>query len=212
MIETESGSAVPPDDEQARPPQKSNRRYILLAAILVVVIVVVLVLLVAFGYPLLRQGEPTAIVDAEPALVPTFTPGPTKEPTNTPPPSPTPTAQVPVMLDTDDPAYGFVSAGARPSNEWTGFFGEVQDAQGNPREGVFVIVWYRDGTPASDAVSTDAAGLYEIRLAEAPLAGMWSIQLLAEDGSPVSKLYSFNTDEDTEAGVQNIQVIWQELQ
>jgi hypothetical protein len=115
------------------------------------------------------------------------------------------------MSDTDTPLFDFVSAGARPSTEWTGFFGEVLNAAGNPLSGVPLVVWYRDGTPASSVVTTDVDGRYEIRLAEAALAGSWSIQVLTEDGHPASKLFTFDTDENSETGIQQIQVIWQKL-
>jgi len=195
--------------EQTGSSRNSTRLYIILAVLLVVVIVVAAVLLVTKGLPALRgEGEPTVATDLAPTLAPTFTPAPTKEPTNTPLPSPSPTGEVPVMRNTDAPIFGFESAGARPGTEWTGFFGEVWDSQGNPMSGVAVVVWYRDGTPASSVVRTDDLGSYEIRLAAAPLSGEWSIQLLTDDGQPASKLFSFNTDENTETGVQQIQVIW----
>jgi hypothetical protein len=78
-------------------------------------------------------------------------------------------------------------------------------------EGVPVIVWYRDGQPASSPTPTDQDGNYEIVLADAPLAGTWTIQLLTEDGYPASKLFTFQTDEDTETGIQQIQVLWQQI-
>ena len=87
----------------------------------------------------------------------------------------------------------------------------MQDAQGEPLPGVPVIVWYRDGTRASEIVVTDETGSYEIRLAEAPLAGNWSIQLLTDDAQPASKLFSFDTDADSEAGIQQVQVLWSKI-
>ncbi len=104
-----------------------------------------------------------------------------------------------------------MSAGARPSAEWTGFFGQVTDAQGNPIPGVPLIVWYADGVAASPVVRTDADGNYEIRLANKPLAGVWSIQVLTDDMQAASKLQTFRTDENTETGIQNIQVLWQKV-
>ena len=115
------------------------------------------------------------------------------------------------MSDTDTPRFGYDTAGARPAEEWTGFFGNVVDTAGSPVAGVPVIVWYRDGQPASEPVLTDLNGYYEIVLAQAPLAGMWTIQLLTEDGYPASKLFSFQTDENTETGIQQIQVMWREI-
>ena len=115
------------------------------------------------------------------------------------------------MADTDDPLFDFESAGARPGVEWTGFFGQVSDSEGNPMSGVAVIIWYRDGQPASPVVETGEDGYYEIRLAEAPLAGFWSIQLLTDDNQPASKLFTFQTDENTETGVQQLQVLWKEI-
>jgi uncharacterized GH25 family protein len=115
------------------------------------------------------------------------------------------------MSDTDAPRFDFDGAGARPAEEWTGFFGNVVDAAGNPLAGVPVIIWYRDGQPASGPILTDQDGYYEIILAEAPLVGMWTIQVLTEDGYAASKLFSFNTDENTEAGIQQIQVNWREI-
>lgn len=199
---------------KAGPSQSSTRLYVLIAAALVVVIVVAGILLITKGLPALRKGEePTSVSEAKPApsLAPTFTPGPTREPTSTLPPAPPPTAEPPVMLDTDAPAFDFQSAGARPGVDWTGFFGQVLDSDGNPIAGASLIIWYRDGTPASDIAKTDANGNYEIRLADTPLSGSWSIQVLTADGKPASKLFTFNTDEDTKAGVQQIQVLWEKV-
>lgn len=202
------------DSGQKSPSQNPMRLYILIAAVLVVVIVVIVVLLVTVGIPALKgEEEPTVStgVESTATAVPTFTPGPTKEPTNTPLPSASPTASAPVMADTDNPLFDFESAGARPGVEWTGFFGQVSDAEGNPKPGVSVIIWYRDGQPASPVVKTNDDGYYEIRLAEAPLAGFWSIQILTDDNQPASKLFTFQTDENTETGVQQIQVLWKEI-
>jgi hypothetical protein len=204
------GASRPEPAPQGNP----NRLYIIIAVVLVIVIVVIAVLLITKGLPALRgETEPTATTEvaATTTPVPTFTPGPTKAPTNTPPPAPTATLEAPVMLDTDDPAFEFVSAGARPGVDWTGFFGQVLDAGEEPLSGISVIIWYRDGTPASDIVTTDESGSYEVRLADAPLAGTWSIQLLADDWQPASKLFTFQTDENTETGVQQIQVIWKQV-
>jgi hypothetical protein len=200
---------------QGSPSRNPNRRYILIAAILVVVIVVAIILLVTQALPALRgEPEPTevpteeATEEATSTPVPTFTPPPTPEPTDTPPP---PTASAPVMKDTDTPIFGFESAGARPSVQWTGFFGQVLDSAGDPMPGISVIVWYRDGQPASPVTQTNEDGYYEIHLAEAPLAGTWTIQLLEDDGEPASKLFTFETDENTETGIQQIQVMWKEI-
>ena len=209
MSETESMNSG-----QAGPSRGVPRGYIVVAGVLVVVIVVAIILLLSGGLPGSNgTEEPTAVAEAEGTAtpVPTFTPGPTQPPTNTPPPPPTPTLSAPVMLDTDAPLFEFDSAGARPSTEWTGFFGQVLDAQGQPLSGVSVVVWYRDGVPASDVVTTDEQGAYEIQLAEAPLAGTWSIQVLTDDWQPASKLFTFNTDTDTTSGVQQIQVIWKRI-
>jgi hypothetical protein len=35
--------------------------------------------------------------------------------------------------------------------------------------------------------------------------------LLTEDGYPASKLYTFETDEDTEGGIQQVQVLWRQI-
>jgi hypothetical protein len=200
-------------DEQAGPTRNSNRLYIIIAAILLVIIVVAGVLLITQGLPgLIGRQEPTATMEPQPTAtrVPTFTPGPTKEPTDTPPPL-SPTAPALSMSDTESPIFDFESAGARPGAGWTGFFGQVHDTAGGPVEGVLVIVWYRDGQPASPAVPTDGGGNYEIRLADGPLTGTWTVQLLSADGSPASKLFTFETDENTETGVQQIQVIWKQI-
>lgn len=198
---------------QTDPSRNPNRLYILIAAILVVVIIVAVVLLITQGLPALRgeqQATATTEVQATATQVPTFTPRPTQEPTNTVP-APSPTTPSLAMFDTDSPVFDFESAGARPSVDWTGFFGQVQDAAGNPLEGVPVIVWYRDGEPASPIVRSGPDGSYEIRLADAPLAGTWTIQLLTNDNQPASKLFTFQTDEDTETGIQQIQVIWKQI-
>jgi len=202
------------DTGQEQPPRNSNRMYIIAAAVLLVVIVVATVLLVTQGIPALTgDKEPTAAAGIEPTAtqVATFTPGPTKAPTNTPVPPPSPKPPPLTMSDTDTPIFDFESAGARPGVDWTGFFGNVLDTADNPVAGVPVIVWYRDGQPASSPLQTDQDGYYEILLADAPLAGMWTIQLLTEDGYPASKLFTFETDENTETGIQQVQVMWQEI-
>lgn len=202
------------DPAPDKPPRNPNILYIVLAAVLLIVIVVAAILLITQGIPaLMGEKEPTPAAEVEPTATPvaTFTPAPTKEPTNTPEPSPSPVPPPLVMADTETPTFDFQSAGARPGQEWTGFFGQVIDAAGNPVAGVPVIIWYRDGQPASEPTQTDQDGYYEIVLADAPLAGMWTIQLLTGDGYPASKLFTFQTDEDTETGIQQIQVMWQEI-
>lgn len=202
------------DASPEKPSRNPNLMYIIAAAVLLVVIVVASILLITQGIPaLMGDDEPTAGAEIEPTAtqVATFTPGPTKEPTNTtvPPPSPTPPPLV--MSDTDSPIFDFESAGARPGLEWTGFFGTVLDASDNPVVGAPVIVWYRDGQPASEPTETDQDGYYEIVLANAPLAGMWTIQVLTEDGYAASKLFTFQTDENTDTGIQQIQVLWRKI-
>jgi hypothetical protein len=192
-------------------PGGSTRLYIAIAAILIVIIVVAAVLLITLGLPALRgEREPTAapVVQATATTVPTFTPGPTKEPTLTPEPTYPPAIEAPVMADIEDPLYVLEGAAARPGVDWTGFFGTVQDAAGNPLADVPLIVWYRDGQPASPVVRTNLDGSYEIRLADAPLSGTWTIQVLDDGGQPASKLLTFQTDENVESGIQQIQVIW----
>ena len=203
-----------PDAAPQKPSRNPNLMYIMAAAVLLVVIVLASILLITKGIPaLLGDEEPTATAEIQPTAtsVATFTPGPTKEATHTPLPPPSPTPPPLVMSDTDAPVFGFESAGARPGKEWTGFFGNVLDTAGSPVAGVPVIIWYRDGQPASEPIQTDQDGYYEIVLADAPLAGMWTIQLLTEDGYPASKLFTFQTDEDTEVGIQQIQVMWREI-
>ena len=198
---------------QKKPSQNSNRTYIIAAAVLLVVIVVTSVLLITQGIPaLLGEKEPTPTA-AEPAStqVPTFTPPPPTEPAEEPLASPAPTFPSLTMSDTDAPLYTYQGAGARPGADWTGFFGQVLDAAGNPAGGVPIIVWYRDGQPASSPTWTDQDGNYEIVLADAPLAGLWTIQVLTAEGNPASKLLSFETDENTETGIQQIQVMWQQI-
>jgi len=205
----------PPDPEG---PRNVNRRYILIAALLLVIILVAAILLLVFGLPALR-GETDATdvptIAASPSPVPTFTAPPatatTRAPTPTLVPSPEPTGPELVMRDTDTPIYEFDSAGARPSAEWTGFFGQVLDTAGQPVADVFVVVWYPDGQPAADPVQTGADGSYEIRIAEAPHAGSWSVQVLTADYEPASKLVTFMTDEDTAQGVQQVNVIWRQI-
>ncbi len=200
-----------PSSEQPSPSRNPDRPYIILAAILLVIIVVAAVLLITQGIPGLRgEEEPTAVtgVEATATQVPTLTPPPPKEPTDTPP---APTPEGPIMQDTDTPLFDFVSAGARPGVEWTGFFGQVLDTIGEPLEGVSVIIWYRDGQPASPVVQTGKDGYYEVHLADAPLAGTWTIQLLTDDNQPASKLFTFETDENTKTGIQQLQVIWKQI-
>jgi hypothetical protein len=210
-------------DGERGPSRNPTVLYIIVAALLVVIIVIAAYFLITKGLPALKGGsEPTAVA-AGPATstpVPTFTPGPTRSPTNTPPPAPSPTLAVPAMLDTNTPLFELKSAGGRPSTEWTGFFGQVLDAQGNPLAGVPLILWYSEpeGRPAelvhapdSPIVRTAADGSFEMRLADAPYGGTWSIQVLTDDGGPASKLFTFQTSDNPQAGFQQIQVIWQKV-
>jgi hypothetical protein len=199
-------SGTDAESEQADPEPRSMRIYILLALALVAVIVILAAFLIARGRGNKEAATPTIVPTA--TIGATLTPLPTQAPAETLPPPLTP---IPVMADTDTPIYDFVSAGARPSAEWTGFFGQVTDAQGKPISGVSLIVWSAGGAAASPVVKTDADGNYEIRLAEKPLAGAWSIQVLTDDMQAASKLQTFQTDENADTGIQNIQVLWQKV-
>jgi hypothetical protein len=208
---------------EKRPSRNPTALYIIVAALLVVIIVVAAFLLITKGLPALRGDQkPTTVAESETTAtaVPTFTPAPTRPPTDTPPPTPLPTMAVPAMLDTDTPSFGLKSAGGRPSTEWTGFFGQVVDVQGKPLAGVPVIVWYAEAegrpaellnSPDSPIVRTAADGGYEMRLADAPYHGTWSIQVLTDEGGPASKLFTFETSDNPQTGLQQIQVMWQEL-
>jgi hypothetical protein len=211
------------NDAGGKPPRNPTVLYVIVAALLVVIIVIAAYLLVTKGLPALREGEePTSVAGGEMTAtpVPTFTPGPTHAPTHTPLPAPSPTLGVPVMQDTDAPLFELKSAGGRPSTEWTGFFGEVLDSHGDPFAGVPLIVWYAEAegraaelvnSSDSPIVKTAADGSYEMRLADAPFGGVWSIQVLTADGGPASKLFTFETSDSPDTGFQQIQVIWQEL-
>jgi hypothetical protein len=196
--------------EQASPsPQpRSTRIYIIAAVILVAVIILAAVILITRDRDKGEEVAFTPTVEPEITLIPTFTPGPKPAPTSTPPPAVPP---VPIMGNTDTPLYDFVSAGARPGTDWTGFFGQVTDAQGNPLAGVPVVIWYPDGVLAAEVVHTDKDGNYEIHLADGALAGLWSIQVLTADMQPASKLQTFRTDDNTQTGIQQIQVLWQKV-
>jgi hypothetical protein len=205
-------SEATPTELGSRGPDRGPvRLYIIIAAILVVLIVVAVVLLVTRGLPALRgEEEPTGSAALQPtvALLATFTPPPalTTEPTALP------TSATPQMAAPETTLYVFLSAGARPGADWTGFFGTVEDASGDPLPGVPLVVWYRDGQPASPVVETGEDGDYEIRLADLPLAGIWTLQVLTDDGQPASELVTFQTDENIETGIQQIQVLWQRAQ
>jgi len=187
----------------AGPKRRSTRIYALVALALVAVIVILAAILIAKGRGKKETATPTA------TFSPTSTPGSAQVPADTP--LPVEVAPSLIMTGTDNPVFDFVSAGARPSTEWTGFFGQVTDAQGKPLSDVPLIVWYADGTPASPVVRTDENGNYEIRLADGVLAGVWSIQVLTDDMQAASKLQTFRTDKSTETGIQNIQVLWQKV-
>ena len=210
-------------DGGAFPPRNPTVLYVIVAALLVVIIVIAAYLLITKGLPALRgDEEPTALaVEKSTATsVPTFTPEPTQPPTDTALALASPTVALLVMQDTDAPLFDLQSAGGRPSTEWTGFFGQVLDAQGNPMADVPLILWYAEAegraaelvnSPDSPVVRTGADGSYEMQLADVPFGGVWSIQVLTDDRGPASKLFTFETSGDPEAGFQQIQVIWQEL-
>lgn len=195
--------------EQEGAPQDPLRPYMLAAAALLVVIIIAAILIFTVGLPALRsegrESEATVVTASAmraPTLTASLTPG------STPTPSPWPTMPALVMTDTDDPAFEFVSAGGRPSLDWTGFFGRVLDADGRPLPGAPVVIWTEDGQPIVPPARTDESGNYEIRLAEAPQAGVWTIQVLTAAGQPASRLFTFQTDADAQTGIQQIQVIW----
>jgi hypothetical protein len=207
---TREGSASP---EGA--PQDVLRPYVLAAVALLVIIVVAAILILTVGLPAMRgesQETAAAGVGASATIVPpTSTLNPTPEPTLTLSPSPWPTMPALVLSDTDDPLFEFVSAGGRPGREWTGFFGQVLDAGGQPLLGVPVVVWGGDGRPAAPPVRTHGNGDYEIHLADAPRAGSWTIQVLTAGGQPASKPFTFQTDDNSKTGIQQIQVIWKRV-
>jgi len=179
---------------------------------LLLLIVVVGALLISKGIPaLIGEKEPVALSPTEPpvTLVPTFTPESVQPPAVLPT-EPPPTRSAPVMSEPVTPLFDFDSAGARPGVEWTGFFGQVFDATGRPMPGIWLIVW-QDRNPASPAVQTDENGYYEIHLADKPLAGTWSIQVLTDDWQAASKVFTFETDTDTQTGIQQIQVLWKQI-
>jgi hypothetical protein len=208
---------------QKGPARNPMTLYIVVAVLLLVIIIVVVVLIVTKGIPALQGNrEPTAVTQGGTTVtpVPTFTAGPTRPPTDTPLPAPSPTIGVPAMVDPDTPIFELASAAARPSTEWTGFFGQVLDAQGKPLAGVPLIIWYSDpegrpaellNSPDSPIARTDADGSYEMQLASAPYQGTWTIQVLTDDGGPASKLFTFETSDNPETGFQQIQVIWKKL-
>ena len=209
-------SEVQPTENGSEEPSRGPvRLYIVVAAILVTIIAISAILLITNGLPGLRgEGEPTASAALQPTatLQVTFTPRPTQAATATPEPPPRPTDTGPLMAVPETPLYVCQSAGARPGVDWTGFFGTVVDASGAPLAGVPLIVWYLNGQPASPVVATGADGYYEIRLDSVPVAGTWTIQILTEDGQAASELVTFQTDENTETGIQQIQVLWQRAQ
>lgn len=204
----------------AAPPRNPTVLYIIVAALLVVIIVIAAYLLITKGLPALRGSEEPTALAVEDTPVATFTPRPTQPPTNTPLPVASPTLELPVMQDTDAPLFDLQSAGGRPSTEWTGFFGQVLDAQGSPLADVPLVIWYAEAegrvaelvnSPDSPVVRTGSDGSYEMQLADVPFGGTWSIQVLAADYGPASKLFTFETSGDPANGFQQIQVIWQEL-
>lgn len=149
-----------------------------------------------------------------PAALPTITPapGPTTVPEPTRPITPT-AAPTLVMADPETPLYDIDDTGAMTSTLWTGFLGQVLDAQDRPLAGVPLIVWAAEpaGSPASPVIETDATGSYEIRLAAGPAAGAWSIQVLTADWRPASRLQTFYTGGDVDSGVQHIWVVWKQV-
>ena len=232
LDETGTTDQAPPEFNEGgevggpvEPPRSPIRWYMVAAALLVVVIVVALVLLLT--NVLSGPGgdvEPTAVTEIEatatsaPTSAPAVAPSPSLEPTDTPLPMPTDTPPAFVMTDTYPILFTYESAGARPSTEWTGFFGQVLAANGDPLADVSLIVLYPggvpvelEGVPTSPLVKTGADGSYEIRLAEGALADTWSLAVVTPDGLPASEFLTFRTDTDTEAGVQQIQVIWREM-
>ena len=228
LDETGTTDQAPPEFNEGgevggpvEPPKSPIRWYMVAAALLVVVIVVALVLLLTnvLSGP---EGdvEPTAVteIEATATSAPAVAPSPSLEPTDTPLPMPTDTPPAFVMTDTYPILFTYESAGARPSTEWTGFFGQVLAANGDPLADVSLIVLYPggvpvelEGVPTSPLVKTGADGSYEIRLAEGALADTWSLAVVTPDGLPASEFLTFRTDTDTEAGVQQIQVIWREM-
>lgn len=201
----------PAQDDIPTPAKSSNRGYVIAAVVLVIVIVVCIILLITEAIPALRGTRTTKVVaESTATTAPTSTRTPATEQVETPATTDREPAG-PIMQDTDTPLYDFVSAGARPAVDWTGFFGKVEDTAGAPVQGLTVIVWDESGRPTVPPVKTDPAGAYEVRLADGPRAGLWSIQLLTNDNRPASHAFSFRTDTDTQGGIQQIQVLWKEI-
>ena len=151
-----------------------------------------------------------------PTATATFTPTPSPPPTNTPPPtdtpSPAPVPPTPTPLPTDTPTpvpvvYPFII-------KETGQFGTthlnfdvfiaITNADNNPLDGFRVIATHNSGLQLESANSVRAwtensgamhykAGNIKFTAPNSP-TGLWNLQLIDSDGSPVGPPIEFSFD------------------
>jgi hypothetical protein len=136
-------------------------------------------------------------------------PEPTVEKSPVPTYTPTAESAPPVPVTEPAPAYQLRDAPlAGPDCDWTGFFGTVWDATGQPQAGVQIGIWDENDNLIAISIS-GPDGKYERQISEKPLAGTWALRVLV-DGGPASDSYAFRSDEDCRSGQQRFQIDWEQ--
>lgn len=132
-----------------------------------------------------RTIVPTSTLTFTPSFTPTFTPSVTftASPTETTAP-PTPTEDLSNILFTPQPGMPiYRDAFLHPGCEWFGVAGQVVGQNGEPLIGLTIKVTGDSGTAISVTGSNTGYGTsgFEAQLGLAPLAGTYTIQIVAAD-------------------------------
>lgn len=139
-------------------------------------------------------GSPTYIVT--PTRTATPTPSPISTPTRTP--SPTPTSS-------GTPAWQFQADGmivGQPDCSRTSLGGTIRDESGLPLAGVRVKAWAPEWGQAISAPS-DAAGHWEIHIADVPYRARWQLAIVNDAGQMISPIVGqmYTPDHQPAAGI-----------
>jgi hypothetical protein len=181
---------------------KTRRLYLTIVGVLIACICLMLAVVLAGPRLGLAPAQSPPAGETLPV-----SPQPTTE--RSPVPTYTPTAETAPPVPGTEPALAYQlgdAPRAGPSCDWTGFFGTVRDAAGQPLAGVQVGIWDESNSLVAISIS-GPDGKYERQLSATPLAGIWTLRVLV-DGKPASEPYAFRTDGDCRSGRQRFQIDW----
>lgn len=146
---------------------------------------------------------PSETPTATPAITQTLTGSETPTPSDTPGPSPTPTT-------TRSPFSYIARVEYQRSNyglNWAGIAGLVFGLDHKHQTNILIHAWgdaplgeQGESLPSGIAIQYGVSG-FEFTLGDKPLAGKWNVQLVADDGQPLSDVVSIVMDADPRANL-----------